>query len=803
MKRNSINAALLFFAVIAGNAFAQSLTSYHARHAFLLAPPAAFDDGLLGFTNPANVAMLRQSETRFLWSTDGTKATSFNDWGLFWGMRGLGFSTQRQHRDDLAVTEYNLAGGFGSRAFALGMAYNWSTGDRAAFGREKLFTVGSIMRPSRFLSLGLIGNFSTESSNREGIAEIGIRPLGTPRLTLFADAAIQNGMSLSEAPWSAGAALQVLEGMHLVGRTFDSEAFTLGMTINFGKSGIGGQVHFDAGRDHAYNTYMIRAGGVKPSVVSSGKGKRYLAINLKGRMDYHKYVWFDKDTNRLYEILNNIRTATADPQIGLLALNLSAMQIAPEHAWEIREALKQAQAAGKKVIIFIDNAEMTDYHLASVADKVVLDPEGMLTLQGFVLGRTYLKGTLEKMGLGFDEWRFFKYKSAMESLSRDSLSEGDREQLHDFVDDWYELVQREVCAARGLTPERFDQLIDNETLFTAESALRAHLVDTLARWSALSEVIKSFMGNALRSISANDLREQAEALQAWGEPPKIALVYGLGVCAMDEGIRARWLEKVFRDLAKNSAIKAVVFRVDSPGGDGMASDVVAEALKKCSEKKPVIVSQGQVAGSGGYWISMYGDTIVAGPNTITGSIGVIGGWVYDKGFSEKIGMTEDHVKRGAHADAGYGITLPLLGVRVPARNLTAEERDRIEALIKDFYETFVAKVAQGRGMSVAQVKDIAEGRIFSGIDGKANGLVDEVGGMLTALAIAQQRAGIDPGHEIEVVEIPASKGLFNFSPGLPGVKTQMANEPILQFIKFMSERNGQPMPLLVPGMYPE
>ena len=671
MKRNSINAALLFFAVIAGNAFAQSLSSYHARHAFLLAPPAAFDDGLLGFTNPANVAMLRRSETRFLWSTDGTKATSFNDWGLFWGMRGLGFSTQRQHRGDLAVTEYNLAGGFGSRAFALGMAYNWSTGDRAAFAREKLFTVGSIMRPSRFLSLGLIGNFSTESSNREGIAEIGIRPLGTPRLTLFADAAIQNGMSLSEALWSAGAALQVLEGMHLVGRTFDSEAFTLGMTINFGKSGIGGQAHFDAGRDHAYNTYMIRAGSAKPSVVSSGKGKRYLAINLKGRMDYHKYVWFDKDTNRLYEILNNIRAATADPQIGLLALNLSAMQIAPEHAWEIREALKQAQAAGKKVIIFIDNAEMTDYHLASVADKVVLDPEGMLTLHGFVLGRTYLKGTLEKMGLGFDEWRFFKYKSAMESLSRDSLSEGDREQLQDFVDDWYELVQREVCASRGLTPERFDQLIDNETLFTAESALRVHLVDTLARWSALSEVIKSFMGNALRSISANDLREQAEALQAWGEPPKIALVYGLGVCAMDEGIRARWLEKVFRDLAKNSAIKAVVFRVDSPGGDGMASDVVAEALKKCSEKKPVIVSQGQVAGSGGYWISMYGDTIVAGPNTITGSIGVIGGWIYDKGFSEKIGMTEDHVKRGTHADAGYGITLPLLGVRVPARNLTA------------------------------------------------------------------------------------------------------------------------------------
>jgi len=802
MNKTLICAALLWASCL-DLVHSQPLSGYYSRNDFLLAPPAAFADGLVGFVNPANLALLRHNETRFLWSTDGTQAASLRDWGLFWGMRGLGFSTQRRHNGNRAITDFNLATGFGSRAVGLGLAYGWSTGDRAAFGRERQFAVGAIVRPARFLSLGLIGNFSTESSNREGIAEIGIRPLGTLRLTLFADAALQNGMSLSEAPWSAGAALQVVEGLHLVGRFFDSEAFTLGMTINFGKSGIGGQAHFDSEREHSYNTYMIRAGGVKPSVVSGGKGKRYLAINLKGRMDYHKYVWFDKDTNRLYEVLHRIQTAAADPHIGWLALNLSAMQIRPEHAWEIREALRAAQRAGKKVIIFIDKAYMTGYHLASVADQIVMDPEGMLTLQGFVLGRTYLKGTLEKMGLGFDEWRFFKYKSAMESLSHDRLSDADREQLQDYVDDWYELVRREVCAARAMTPERFDQLIDNESLFAAAQAVQAGLVDTLARWSALREVIKKSAGHSVRAMSARDLIAQAQAAPGWGEPPKIALVYGLGVCAMDEGIRARWLEKVFHNLAKNSAIKAVVFRVDSPGGDGMASDVVAEALKKCSEKKPVIVSQGQVAGSGGYWISMYGDTIVAGPNTVTGSIGVIGGWIYDKGLSEKLGMTEDHVKRGAHADAGYGITLPLLGVSVPARNLTEEERGRVEALIKQFYDEFVAKVARGRNLPVERVREIAEGRIFSGIDGKANGLVDEVGGLLTALAIAQQRAGIDPRHEIEVIEIPASKGLFNLSPGLPGVKTQIADDPILQFIKFISEHNGQPLPLLVPGMYPE
>jgi len=217
----------------------------------------------------------------------------------------------------------------------------------------------------------------------------------------------------------------------------------------------------------------------------------------------------------------------------------------------------------------------------------------------------------------------------------------------------------------------------------------------------------------------------------------------------------------------------------------------------------VIISQGQVAASGGYWISMYGDTIVAGPNTMTGSIGVIGGWLYNKGLTEKMGMTSDHVKRGAHAELGFGVGLPFIGAQIPARNLTSEERTKVETFFMKYYEGFVRKVAKGRNLSVETVKNIAEGHFYSGTDGKAIGLVDEIGGLFTALAISQQKAGIKPEQEIDIVEIPKSKGWFDLQQRVMPISVRLEEDPVLEYIRMLGDRPGQPLPMLVPGTYPD
>ena len=805
MNRSLVSRLALALLLCTGPARAQSIAGYYARSAFLMAPAGVFDQGLLGFANPANLAFLKAPELRFQWSTDGTDATSINDWGIFSGVRGLGLAALRQHAGDQQLTSYRLSTAFGASRLAFGLGYGWSAGDLQPFDRERLLATGVVFRPTRRLSLGLTGNFSLRNGEREGVAEIGVRPLGTPLLTLFADGALKKSMRLESAPWSAGAVVRLAPGIHLVGRRFDNRAFTFGLAIGFGSSSVSVQSHMDTDQNHSHNTYMVRSGGMAPSIFPTrfGKQKRYVPINLKGRLDYLKFALFDDETHRFLDVLQDLRAAARDDRVAAIALNLSSARMRPENAWEIREELRKARLAGKRVFVFIDNAGMTTYHLASVADKVVMDPVGSLMLEGYALGRTYFKGTLEKLGLGFDEWRFFKYKSALEDLSRDRMSDADREQRQAYVDDWYELVRADVCASRAMTPAAFDQIIDQQILLMPEDALQAGLADTLARWSALKEIINSFMQKSLHGLRPQKLLANALPTERWGQAPRIAVVYGLGACAMDSGIKARWLERVFKSLATDASVKAVVFRVDSPGGDGMASDLVALALRNCSEKKPVIVSQGQVAASGGYWISMYADTIVAAPTTITGSIGVIGGWLYNNGFTQKLGMTADHVQRGAHADLGFGVSLPFIGQQIPERNLSGEERAKVETVFQKYYEGFVKKVAEGRKKSVDEIKAIAEGHFYSGTDGKANGLVDDLGGLVKALEIARRNAGLRPEEEIEIIEIPKSRGLIDLGRLASPIAVELENNPVLEYIKLTAEQPGRPLPLLLPGTYPQ
>jgi len=803
MRHTGKSFVLAAYLMIAVNAYGGQ-PQYYDYSNFLAAPSTTFNDGLLGFVNPATLNFVQRPQWQFRWSTDATKVATFNNWGAFTAVPHLGFGVQHQHFGELSVTDYRISTGFGTRAHSSGLAYGWSSGDNTSIGRQRTLTTASVIRPLRYLSVGVTGNFGLQTGAQEWIGEIGIRPLGDPIVTLFADAAWAKRERIENVPWSVGAAVQLARGIDLTGRLFDGDSFTLGVSLNFGKAGLASQSHYNTDGDYSYQTYMLRGGGAQPSAIADalGKDRRYFPIELHGRVDYLRYKLFDQEAIRFFDVVRDIEAAADDPRVSVIAVNVSSLRIAPEHAWEIRQALKAARHAGKQVIAFIDRGEMTSYHLASVADRVVMDPEGMLILEGYLLGKTYFKGTLAKLGLGFDEWRYFKYKSAVEVLSRESMSDADREQYQAYVDDWYELTRSDVCSSRSLKPAQFDRVIDEQVLLLPAAARDAGLVDTVARWSEVGKVIRRWTDRSMHPIAGRDLSARLRSVHQWGPRPRIALVYGLGECAMDTGIRARWLEKVLLRLARDRSIDAVVFRVDSPGGDGMASDVVAEALRKCSRAKPVIVSQGQVAGSGGYWISMYADTIVAGPTTITGSIGVIGGWIYDTGLSDKLGMTSDHVKRGRHADINAGIRLPFIGAKVPARDLTDEERAKVEKLIQDFYTEFVGKVAQGRGLSTDSVRAIGEGRFYSGIEGKALGLVDEIGGLSTALAVAKLRAGLSPGDDVEIVEIPEDKGLLRLPSPRVGVSTKVADDPLIRYIRMAIEHNGRPLPMLLPGTYP-
>ncbi len=798
--KNSI--LLLLFLLLSNVTFSQfAFDNYHIRNDFLMASPGSMKFGLYGHDNPALLNYVTQPDFMFAWSDQHVGFTDFERWGFFAGFPNAGFSVLNYNTAGFRITDYRVSTAFGNREFGVGLSYNWSKGDTDLFGRENSVTLGTLFRPGRYFSLGLIGTTDTRGNNYEGVIDLSIRPLGNEKIAIFGDYALRNDMRLGDGFWSAGVAVEALPGVRVTGRYFDSQFYTFGIELSLGRVGLSTQGGFNKDFKHSHNTYAVRVGAYDRNIADNliREPKYYSNIDLSKPMRYQKYQLFDK-ANSLIEILDAIDAAAEDPRISGIAINASSMNINHTMLWEVREQLKKFRETGKKVVIFTDNASMNSYHFVSVADKIVLDPQGAITLPGYLAGNIYLNKTLEKIGIGVNEWRFYEYKSAFEMLARESMSDEDREQRQRIIDHRYDFVKKDIMESRGFSEEEYKRLINETVFFTAKDALEHKLVDELGRWSEVNDILEEFEGKEKKLIAKDSLqRYQLPIDNYWGEKPRIAVIYAVGPCAMEAGIKAKSLSKDIARARRNNDIKAIVFRVESPGGSPLASDVVAAELLKAKEEKPVIITQGSVAASGGYWLSMYGDTIIAAPNTVTGSIGVISGWFYDQGIKEKIGYETDLVKKGEFADMGFGLVVPLLNMPIMDREFTEKEEDIIKNVMTSLYDAFVEKVANARGQEFDDIDAIARGRVWSGYDALEIGLVDTLGGLQTAINIALEKSGIGIGEEYQVVEYP-KPGLFDFSgllSGMIGTKTQKVKEdPVIEHLKFRMKHNTEPMLIL-------
>ncbi len=782
MKKSAL--IILFLTAFFQSGLCQSSSpSYYIQDEFGIASPGAYKYGLYGYVNPALLSMVDQPDLYFTFSDERGRWNDFNHYGIFTAFPHVGLGFVNTKVNSLSVTDYKISAGFGNEAFSIGFGYSWSSGDLMEFNRSDFFTIGSIYRPIKYASLGLIGNLST-SNNNEGALDLAVRPLGNEILTLFADYVFGNGKSKDDLKWSIGAVAEPLPGIRVSERYFSNHYFNIGIGLSFGRIGLASESRFSKDGDYGYNVYGIRVGSYDRNIIHTLETKSdYVNLDLLGGMKYQRYKLFD-NSNTLFNTLNEIDAAGNDNTISGIVINLSGMEINKEMVWELRDKLEKFKENGKKVIIYIDRVNIDGYYLASAADKIIMNPQGTLTLEGYIWGRQYYTNLLEKLGIGFTELRYFKFKSAMETFSRTNMSEADSIQWKAIIDSYYGVAKDGICRSRNMQPAKFDSLVNETALFLPSAALRNNLVDTLARWENIKDIIKSYEGEYKRMVSPNSLAEfQLPDDNYWGKKPEIAVIYAIGECAMDQGINARNLVKVVESAANDPNVKGVVFRVDSPGGDGMASDIVAEAIKECKKKKPVIVSQGYVAGSGGYWLSMYGDEIYAAPTTITGSIGVIGGWYYNKTLKQDIGVSTDLVQIGKHADLPFGMRIPFIGVSLPDRDLTEDELNKAESMINETYRDFVGKVAKGRNMAYDKVKEIAQGRVWSGIDGKRINLVDKIGGLYDAINEAAGKADLT-GREYEIKEYPEAPW-FNFGslvPNIFGIDVQ--SDPVSSIIYY-------------------
>ena len=463
----------------------------------------------------------------------------------------------------------------------------------------------------------------------------------------------------------------------------------------------------------------------------------------------------------LLKVLDAIARAKIDPDIPALLLHGSLLQGGYGSGLaaisEIRQAIADFKESGKPVYAYLVAPSQKDYYLASVADEVWLNPFGEIALNGLAINGVFLGNTLEKYGVGVQTTRVGAYKSAVEQFTRSSMSDADREQKSLLLNELWGSLLAEISTSRGLSPEGILKLSREDAFLSAAAAQSENLAD---RVGYLDELIDHLANTYQRQDSEEtfqqiDLNDYAavrgferDIMASAGE--RIAIVYAEGEI-IDGGqfsgyIGGDSLAAELRRLRHDAEVKAVVLRVNSPGGSAVASEVIQRETRLLAEAKPLLVSMGSYAASGGYWISAYADKIYAQPYTITGSIGVFGLVFNIQQAAENFAVQFDGIKTSPFADI-YSATRPR----------TADEMALIQAFTDRIYDAFINKVAEGRALEVAQVRELAQGRVWTGLSAKQLALVDAFGGINAAINEAAQLADLDT-LRIEQVPAPSPVG---------------------------------------------
>ncbi len=482
----------------------------------------------------------------------------------------------------------------------------------------------------------------------------------------------------------------------------------------------------------------------------------------------------------LQMILSNLEKASVDERIKGVIMKLNwNNDLGYAKCEEIRGAIKKVQKAGKKVYAFSDSSDKRTYFIAAACNKIYMPSNAYVNFEGFATAVPYIKGTLDKLGIKADLHKIKDYKSAAEMVIRKDMSPEARENREWLMEETWKIFIKSLQEDRGLTEEKIIEIM-NQAIFMPEKAKELGLIDEILYWDEIAARFKQEKDEELRTVSQSRYDEVKPKKLGLKGKKKIAVVHAQGLIAGRESKVDIMLglimghETVNADLRrarKDKDVAAVIFRVDSGGGDGFTSDLISRGIDITSKVKPVVVSMVDVAGSGGYWISYKANKIVANPTTRTGSIGSISGKFNMKGFYDKIGLTFDFVTKGPNAL-----------ILSDYRDFTEEEREIFEKTHWDDFNAWLRDVAQQRGMTFEEAEKLAHGRVWTGRQAKANGLIDEVGGLDRAIEVAKELAKIPADEKVTVVHYPKKKSLVEMIFDREESVTTVARWMIFHFI---------------------
>ena len=533
--------------------------------------------------------------------------------------------------------------------------------------------------------------------------------------------------------------------------------------LSFGQAFVAALLAFVAGSLVVTVLSLMFFSGISAMFAPEVKGipeKAILHINLeqslvdapsKNPMGSFDFVTMSSTSSlTIYDALRALESAASDERIEGIYINYTgAGTVSLTLLEELRAAIINFKQSGKWVVAYNDTYSQGGYYLASVADKIYMQPEGSFDWSGLQMNTIFYKGLIDKLGVDIDILRptVCKYKSAVEPFFLTEMSDANREQMQELADGMWDVVLDAVSSARGIDKQELNRLADELAIVLPKHALEHKFIDGVKYADQMEELFEEEYGiEDAEYISLSDYASSLVTDPKRASAPKVAIVYANGEVidgeGSDDNIYGYSLSKTLRKVAEDDDIESVVLRVNSPGGSALASDIIWREMENLKAKKPVIVSMGEMAASGGYYISAPADAIVADRSTLTGSIGVFGMIPsFGKAMEDKLGLSVDGVKTNANSGMGNGFSA-----------LSPTQYRAMMQGVDRVYERFTSLVAEGRNLTIERVLEIAEGRVWSGEQAQQIGLVDTCGGLMAAIAIAIDKAELGDNYQIVEVE---------------------------------------------------
>jgi protease-4 len=758
------------------------------------------DDASAIYVNPAGLAWKRFA-TSLLQGTYLYDRVAEANAAAGWSGAGLGYT----RIDDGSFISNTYVAGVAaklSRTASLGASFKWHHTD-LPFANRSPFAIdlGLTIRPSRSLSIAGVWKNANEPAFSAGeavdpfrgsvnalrssfIGGLSLRPLGE-LLTLSAQAETWDGR---KPGWLFGGRMRALAGVEIFGSyrrdlawagSDPYDEYTAGFAVSLGSARLRAQGRAAADGDLEHGRWSLAYESARAHVRESiARPKRCAEIAIEGSyLDEGGGFSLMGGSKDLHAVLRELESIRSDEDVNGLLLTIGPLRggfIGPVsgNLWEIRRAVLAVREAGKPVVAYLgEGGSSEEFYLASAADRIVAPRTSSVGLIGVSFELNRMKRLFGKLGVDFDHDTAGEYKSTFHALYTDTATADQAEEIRSLVDESYRLLVEGIAEGRNIPVEKMSGLADGR-IFRPEELVAEGLIDAVG-WERDAKTELGGLVSARRPdrLETSPVGRRIYWTERWRPAPAVAIVGAYGGIAsgksgrsLSNGSRTMGSATVVRQLkaaAKHPGVRAIVLRVDSGGGSALASDEILEEIRRIQreDKLPVVVSMGDVAGSGGYWISMCADRIFADPFTITGSIGVVWFKPVLERLYEKIGVTNETYKRGEHADALSW-----------SRRMTAEELGMLDAHIEGMYDLFVDNVAAGRGLTSDRVREIGGGRVYLGTQALELRLIDELGGLSEAVTDAARRGGIERDYRtVYFKAFPGLFGSFEFDGGPVGI----------------------------------